>query len=180
MTKFGFLKRFGKAGEGAGKFSHFTSKFKNLKFIEKLKNFKKYAKEFEFLEKFKKLPSLNKLTNLAVIFGIFGIAYEANEGVENIEDAFTNPVFIGSFLTFIGLIVFAIYMVTRGEPSNGSQDGGGKLQSVDFICIFIGIIFLFLLLDILYELLIEFDRFCELEEQKEKLYQLDYQVTQNY
>ena len=128
----------------------------------------------------RKLPSLNKLTSLATLLAVFGIAYEANEGVQNIEDAFTNPVFIGSFLTFIGLIVFAIYMVTRDKSSNGSQEGGGKLQSQDIICILIGIIFLFLLLDFLYELFIEFEKFCELEEQKEKLYQLDHQITQNY
>ena len=178
MGKLSFFKRWGKTGEGASKFAHFTSKFKRLKnfnFIEKLKKFKKFTKEFKFLEK---LPSLNKLTTLAVFLSIFGITYEANKGIKNIKDAFTDPVFIGTFLTSICLSVFIIYMVTRDKTSP-KQEGGGKLQPQEIICIFIGIIFLYLLLDFLYELFIEFEKFCELEEQKEKLYQYD-QITQNY
>ena len=102
---------------------------------------------------------------------------------DDINETFNSPhateivsAIFGIVAVIVGYLIFSKISSAAGtvkDAVSSEKSGGGSKKLSDTVCFFILISFIFII-NFLYE------KYLELEKEKEKINQLDYQSTQNY
>ena len=180
---FGWLKRLGRgartAEKGADELSA-LARFKNV--FRGAERAEETASEAGKVGK--RLKNLGKGVTAAgaTAFSAFRLLTIASIA-DDINETFNSPhateivsAIFGIVAVIVGYLIFSKISSAAGtvkDAVSSKKSGGGVKKLSDTVCFFILISFIFII-NFLYE------KYLELEKEKEKLYQLDYQVTQNY